>query len=420
MEGKIPKLKVQMLGGFSMKWGDRPISFPRNSTTKAMKLLQILLYHSRQGISREKLIEYLFGREEVADSANSLRVTVHRMKKLLMDVGMPDYNYVKISKGIYQWDAPMEMSVDAHQFDQLIESAKTEQEKEKEIKQLEAACSMYTGEFLPGSSEEEWILIESVQYKKKYTDALRKLCNYLWEKGEYETILTYCETACELYPFDEWQSVKIDCYMAMNRYKEAITEYEETAKLFFEELGISPSEKMIQQFQCMSEHMSYKPQTMREIKGRLMEDDEETGAFYCTLPSFRDNYRLLRRIVERNGQSIYMMLCSIIDGKGHPMEAGTKLTAMADELHHSIKHCLRRGDAFTKYSPSQFLVLLVGTNKENCGIIFERIKNYFSREHKSWKKNLEFYITSIVDVEDDTLHQRKILFNNNNTHWKND
>lgn len=414
MKEKMPKLKVQMLGGFSLTWGEKPMSFSRNSTTKAMKLLQILLYHSEQGIAREKLIEFMFGREAMADAANSLRVTVHRMKKMILDMGMPDYNYVKINRGIYQWDTPMETEVDVHQFNHLISLAKAEKQKEKEIKLLEEACGMYTGEFLPGSSEEDWILIESVQYKKKYTDALKRLCNYLWEKGEYEEILKYCEKACELYPFDEWQSAKIDCYMAMNRYKEAISEYEETAKLFFEELGITPSEKMIQQLQKMGENIKCKPQTIREIKGRLMEDDKK-GAFYSTLPSFRDNCRLIRRISERNGAPAYVMLCSLIDSRGYPMKNGPKLTAMAEELYQSIKYCLRSGDSFTRYSPSQFLILLVGSNKENCGIIFERIENYFSRQHKSWKNNLEYYVTSVNDVDEEHVNDTKILFNNNDT-----
>ena len=38
----------------------------------------------------------------------------------------------------------------------------------------------------------------------------------------------------------------------MKRYKEAMREYEDTAKLFFEELGISPSERLMSQFEQMS------------------------------------------------------------------------------------------------------------------------------------------------------------------------
>lgn len=417
MEKKLDVLKIQMLGGFSMALGDKPLSFSRNSTTKAMKLLQILLYYCKEGIPRKKLIEYLYGKEEMADASNSLRVTVHRMKKMIIDMGLPEHNYVKISKGIYRWDAPMETLLDVSLFEEVLEEAKAEKQTAAKIKLLEKACNMYSGEFLPSSSEDEWVLIQSVQYKKKYSSALTELCNSLWEKEEYEKILHYCEKACELYPFDEWQSVKIDCYMALDRYKEAISEYEETAKLFFEELGVTPSEKMIQQFEYMSKHMSYKPQSIREIKGGLMKDDDDNGAFYCTLPSFRDGYRLVRRLIERNGQSVFMMLCSIVDSKGHPMKNGQKLNAMAEELYHSIKHSLRRGDSFTKFSPSQFLILLVGTNKENCDAIFERIENYFSREHKTWKKNLEYYITSVADVEN---HNSRLYFKNHDIRWKED
>lgn len=330
-------------------------------------------------------------------------------------MGLPKHNYVRISKGVYQWDAPVETVLDVFCFENILEGIMAEEKKSLKINLLKEACNMYAGEFLPSSSEDEWVVIQSVQLKKKYSSALKELCNYLWEEEAYEQILDYCETACRLYPFDEWQSVKIDCYMALNRYEEAINEYETTAKLFFEELGVTPSEKMIQQFEYMSKHMSYKPESLREIKGRLMEDDDDSGAFYCTLPSFRDGYRLVRRIIERNGQSVFMMLCSIVDGQGRPMKNEQKLNAMAEELFDSIKHSLRRGDSFTRFSPSQFLILLVGTNKEDCDIIFERIENYFSREHKSWKKNLEFYITSVADVEN---HNSRLFFKNNDIQWK--
>ena len=81
MDVKLPVLKVQMLGGLSLMYGDKPISFSRNTTTKAMKLLQVLLYYGEKGISRNKLIENLYKAEELADAPNSLRVTSYRLKK---------------------------------------------------------------------------------------------------------------------------------------------------------------------------------------------------------------------------------------------------------------------------------------------------------------------------------------------------
>lgn len=228
--------------------------------------------------------------------------------------------------------------------------------------------------------------------------------------------MLFCEPACRLYPFDEWQSIKIECFLGMKRYKEAMKEYDDTAKLFFEELGISPSERLMEQFDQMSSQLKHvKPKEIQDIKQRLKEEKGQGGAYYCSLPSFRDSYRLVTRMLERSGQSAYLMLCSLTDGKGHPLEKPEKLELLSEELQNTIQHCLRKGDSFTKYSPSQYLVLLIGTNKENCGLIFDRIRYYFAREHRSWNKYVEFYVSSVAEVDNlDT----PIQFRNDDSGWK--
>lgn len=308
MSDHLPVLKVRLFGGFSASYGEIPVSFGRNTTTKAMKLLQILLYHGDTGISRDKLLDELYGREELADAANNLRVTAHRLKKIIVDAGLPSHNYINIKKGIYRWDAPMPTEVDAHQFVILSKDVQ--------------AC----------------------------TDKVR----------------------------------------------------------------IRPSEHMMQQFEQMSSRLNYKPQELGDIKERLKDDDVRGGAFYCSLPSFRDSYRLVSRIIERNGQSVYLMLCSITNGKGMPMDKPDKLEALSGELQNTIQQCLRKGDSFTKYSPSQFLILLVGTNKENCSMIFDRIQRYFSREHKSWKQYLDYFVSSVAEVD---RQDSPIQFNTENKTW---
>ena len=80
MNEKAAILNVRMLGDFSITYDGRQVSFGKNTTTKAMKLLQILIYYGEQGI-REKLLNALYVREELADAANNLRVTAHRLKK---------------------------------------------------------------------------------------------------------------------------------------------------------------------------------------------------------------------------------------------------------------------------------------------------------------------------------------------------
>ena len=78
MSDHLPVLKVRLFGGFSASYGEIPVSFGRNTTTKAMKLLQILLYHGDTGISRDKLLDELYGSKVVLpiDYSKVIRCTV--------------------------------------------------------------------------------------------------------------------------------------------------------------------------------------------------------------------------------------------------------------------------------------------------------------------------------------------------------
>lgn len=391
MDKQLPELKVNMLGRFSITYGEQPITFKRNSATKAVKLLQILLHSSlvedrgSTGIPRAQLLDDLFGREELANVGNNLRVTVFRLRKMLIEAGLPEYEYIVKEKGVFYWRSPMKVDLDVARFMELVREGEEEVDETRKMNLWEKACRLYKGELLPMQSGEDWVIMNSVHYKDKYSKILRRLCAFRKEQHEYDTILELTDNAIEIYPFDEWQSLKIDALMGMN------------------------------QFQEMSERMGRKYHAAGEIKEDLKEPEYEDGAFYCSLPSFRDNYRLVRRLIERNGQSAFLMVCSLTDGNGHPMENREKLDVMSMELHRAVKNSLRRGDSFSKYSPSQFLILLVGTSQENCDIIFRRIAARFTKKHGSWNKYLEYYVSSIADVENSNA---RLSFQKNEFRWK--
>lgn len=387
MKNSLPVLNVNMLGRFSMTYGNQTITFKRNPSTKSLHLLQLLL-HSTNGISRVQLLEILYGQEEVSDVSNNLRVTIFRLKKQLIEAGLPKYDYIHIENGNYFWKSPMETKLDIIEFENFIQTAYKKNDEEQKITLLYHAIQLYRGEFLPLLSGEDWVIIHSVQYKKLYTKAFLEVCNYLKKKHEYRTLLEVSEAAIKIYPFEEWQTIKIEALLALNRYKEALQYYEETSKMFFEELGISPSERMIQIFKSMSNKMYHNYSSSIDIKNEFYESAYEIGGFYCNLPSFRDCFRLIQRMIERNHQHAYMVICSITDKNGHPLEQKEKLEVLSQTLHKSIKNSIRRGDCFTKYSPSQFIILLIVDNEEICNMIYTRILTHFIQKNNSWKNNI--------------------------------
>ena len=341
MKDNLPILEIKALGGFSMRYGEKTISIGSGKSTKAVKLLQILVCSEGRTVSRERLLDMLYGNEDITDAANNLRVTTFRLKKMLVTAGLPQYDYIQIKSGMYSFAAPMEVVLDADGFVSLCDQADETENAEEKIDLLKKACQLYGGDYLPDFICDGVVLAKNSNYKEKYTNALNTLCELLMDRGEYETAIEVCEPACRMYPFDEWQAIQIDCLMRMKKYDEALKEYENTAKMFVDELGVYPSERMMKLFEQMNGRMNFKTQSLPEMEKRL----KETGK----------------------------------------------------ELQDTLAHCLRRGDSYTRYSKSQYLLLLVGTNRENCSLIFERIQKYFSREHKTWSKYLEYAVSSVAD-----------------------
>jgi tetratricopeptide (TPR) repeat protein len=289
----------------------------------------------------------------------------------------------------------MDVELDVHKFTKRVDDAISEFNVDKKIDILKDTCALYGGDFLPQNSGDSWVISEGMKYKNQYSYVVKELCDYLMEKERYEEAIEACAPACKLYPLDEWQTVKIRCLIALHRNDEAVKEYEAATKFFYNELGIQPPEDMTNLFEDMN-RQNKGSNKVEEIVSHLHENIDESGAYYCTYPTFRDIYRMVSRISERNGESIQLMMCSLTDAKGMPITDSNKGKQLSYELWNTIKNTLRKGDAFTKYSPSQYMIMLVGTKAENASIVYKRIEKDFTKEHPSWNRYLEYSLIPTV------------------------
>jgi len=54
-----------------------------------------------------------------------------------------------------------------------------------------------------------------------------------------------------------------------------------------------------------------------------------------------------------------------------------------------LKNSLRSGDLYTRYSTNQYLILLIGIEEENCGLVIERIND--NMERTAGKKYVKYH-----------------------------
>ena len=130
------------------------------------------------GIPRAQLLDDLFGREELANVGNNLRVTVFRLRKMLIEAGLPEYEYIVKEKGVFYWRSPMKVDLDVARFMELVREGEEEVDETRKMNLWEKACRLYKGELLPMQSGEDWVIMNSVHYKDKYSKILRRLCAF--------------------------------------------------------------------------------------------------------------------------------------------------------------------------------------------------------------------------------------------------
>ena len=394
MEGKN-HLDIRMFGKFEMIYNEKMLNLGHSQTTKAMKLLQLLLFYGEQGIQRSQIIQYLFGVDAEGDLQTNLRVVVHNLRKILEKSGLPKGDYISIEAGVYRFAADFDIKVDVHTFEELIKCAKSVVEAEK-YKLLKEANALYRGHLLPEIYGEDWVVINSARLQNLYTECLEILLGIMRKKGHFQEMYETSNYAASLYPLDEWQVYAMEALVAMGETKAALALYEKTTAMYFEELLMPPSDQMMECFQHMKDQLNMKTRNINEIQNGMEEKEFSKGAFFCQYPSFADSYRMMNRMMERSGQSVYLLMCTLHDEKEQMEEDSENFKAISEMLFDSIQVSLRRGDIFTKYNLRQYLVMLIGIRKEECSIVTGRIDQSFRKKCSNRNIKVHFHISSVA------------------------
>lgn len=395
-------LIIHTLGEFSITDISGQHGWKQNRSNKVATLLQYLIQNRKQGATRSELLFALFGSSDLADPGNSLKSLIHRARILLIDAGLPDFEYILFTQGKYFWNNEIPCEIDSEIFEDVISKIENPDLNSEEKSFLaRQALRMYKGDYLPYTSTESWVSPLLVSYQGMYHKALRVYNKLMAEKGEYKTLLPYLEYALKIFPYDEEiHLLRISCLYELKQYKEALTAYEKTTSMLLEELNINPSKEMIALYHKMLNGISFQTETLPEIKEKIQEESNLNGAYYSSYLGFVDSYRFLVRMIERNGSSVFLLLGSLVNSKNLPFDAEDKIEKAAEDFFHAIKHALRRGDLFTRYSKTQFLMLLSGINQENCSIVENRIRESFNASKSIRGVYLQFKEISAVPEQD--------------------
>lgn len=114
----------------------------------------------------------------------------------------------------------------------------------------------------------------------------------------------------------------------------------------------------------------------RRVRDDLIEQIKKPGAYCRDYETFKSIYRFLERGIIRSGQKACVILITVVDEKGRSLSPHEK-DAMMERLGEDIRQTLRIGDVYTRYTSSQYLILVIDTTEGQADMIAERVRNQF-------------------------------------------
>lgn len=370
---------MNTLGGFSIKVGDEEINDSSNQSKKPWRLLEYLVVFQKKEISTNELITAIWGDNPGVNPGGALKTLMFRSRKLLEPLGIPSHKVLVQQKGSYAWTRDYPTVLDLDRFESICTQA-IGQEEEASLSLCLEGLSVYKGDVLPKSEYESWVIPISTYYHSLYQKLVLKTVAILLKKKDYSHIASICRAAVGIDPFDE----EFHYYLVYSLYmdghiSQAIEEYNHTMDLFYHEFSISPSVHFRELYKTIRGKEQGVNTNLNSIQDAL-EEKASSGAFYCEYPVFQDLFQLERRAIERTGDSIYLCLLSVSTLDGRVPKLAILNKAM-EHLNQSIKSSLRCSDVYTRYSISQYILLLPTVTKEKGEMVLNRVISHFRKQY---------------------------------------
>ena len=375
----MDELKIQMLGGFSLRLGKRELQDTDTRSKKVWVLLAYLIIHREQTVAQRTLIDLLWGDEtDSINPENALRITMHRTRTLLEQLS-PELGRGMIlrRRGGYQWNGGGE--VDSERFEALC--CQKAEDPDLRLRNLMEAISLYRGDYLPRQSSEVWVVSTAAYLHNLFVSAAQEAVELLIQQGRSHEAAGVCRRCLALEPCHEGFCRELMQLLAAAGDRRGAAEvYDRLSKRLFDDFGISPSEETRAVYRAAAYSPEDRVLSIDDVMGNLRESDAPSGALQCDFDYFRILCHALSRTMERSGGAAHVVLLDVISTAEREMPRQT-IDRVMGQLSQQIRLSLRRGDVFCQCSVSQFTVLLSRANFENCQMICDRILRNFRRAY---------------------------------------
>ncbi|MDR3551743.1 MAG: BTAD domain-containing putative transcriptional regulator [Clostridia bacterium] len=396
---KASLIEIAMFGGFSIQTAGEALTDSAGRTKQLWTLLEYLIANRLNDISQEKLIEILWEDEACSDPANALKNLVYRLRSLLKMLGGENSpEFILFKRNNYCWNNALHCAIDTEEFEKSFRAAKAGGLSDEErMSRYLRAVELYKGDFLPKSSSQDWVISRSTYYRNIFIECVKGVCELLIQFKHFEEAEMICQKALSIEPFDEsLHALVINLYLAAGSRQKAVAYYEYASEMFYEKLGVKFSDPIRSLMRGVTKTVNGVEKDMDIIEDGLRESGEINCAYFCNYEVFKSIYRIEARMAERFGQSVFVVLLTLEADGG--VEKQDVLDAM-QVLKSIILKNLRKSDVVSRFSNTQFILMLPALTFENGKLVLNRIVRKYNEECRRRSIRLNTRLNPLKPVE---------------------
>ncbi|MDD3212927.1 MAG: BTAD domain-containing putative transcriptional regulator [Eubacteriales bacterium] len=372
------QIRIRMFGGFSLFVNNECFDQAIVKSKKGMTLLQYLILKQNVLVPNPVLIEVLWPNEESTNPENALKTLISRFRAILNTCSPGLGSCIAASRGGYRFQLLPRMTVDLFEFEDLAHRLEGQTELTKLTNDyFQQVLTLYTGDLLAGNDQNDWVINRGVALHSQYIKIVYLYLVLLKKAERYEDIIQCCRVALETDPFDERIHLELmQALVKTSRNNEALMQYKHVTNMHFRYLGVKPPEGIQEFYRQIIKAGDTLDMNIDAIREELREYGDVHGAFECEYAVFREIYNMQMRNLERLGSSMYIAMIMITSIDGDPVSP-LKLDEVMKGLGEVLREHLRKGDTITRFTPSQYALLLPTVNMDSGHMVLERIKRFF-------------------------------------------
>lgn len=374
---ETPVLRVQTLGGFSIRRGEAV--FTAGRSRKLCLLLSVLLWERRRTVAYGELLDLLWAGEK-GGSFNALKALLHRARTALEELGA-GRSLILSRPGGCQWNPEVLLLLDAEELPRLLASQRLEDRC--------AGLALYRGDFLPLLPDHPWAEERRGRLRTMYLEGLSSLLPALEAEGRWQEIASLTDTACALAPCrEDLCRRRMEALLRLGRRQEAAAAYEALHSCVLSRSGVLPSQSLRDLHRRVLEEEDPRALSPATVLDALLEPPRP-GAQLCGFGDFRAVCRSAARAAERSGRPVHVALLTAAGGSAL---ARRSLDRAMDHLETVLLEGLRRGDAAARCGADRFVLLLPHADYDDSRAVCTRLVRTFTRRYPHAPVRLTFFV----------------------------